>query len=625
MVISMNKKIRVHYDKMKKKCQMISTKVKQGMIGRQQYFWYLEHCSVKEHVVLLESQHGGSLGGNIFAILKELCENPRFAEYKLCLACQPAKLEGRKHFLQKYGLAERTRLVSTSSREYFKILATAKYLINDNTFMHVFVKRPEQVFFNTWHGTPLKTLGKKIKKDYAGIGNAQHNMYTADYLLYPNEFTMKHMVEDYMLPNWCETKILLSGYPRNTVFLSDGRRNEIRKACNMEGMQVYAYLPTWRGVVGKVTSKQQNERLYKYLKELDERLAENQRVYVKLHPVSVKEINLSGLKRVLPFPVQDYETYEFLNATDGLITDYSSVFFDYAVSRRKIILFTYDKEEYTSDRGFYFPLDELPFPQVDTVDALADCMSAPKEYDDTEFLATYCAYENENITETLLRRVFFSEPSDLIHESKVPENGKKNVVFYLGAMKENKITTAAAEFLRQADREHYNYMVVFKIQDLKKNQERILVLPEDVTHFGHYENISMGLWDLFFYKLWRRFHVIPYSMVKGIAARRGRLEAERILGECRVDTVVHFTGYTEEMLITLGQMPCRRIVFAHNDMEKEIKKGMSREILSEAYSSYDVVAVFDSEIQSGVKRIAGKKQPKEIVMLQEVSELSKLL
>lgn len=620
-----SRNIRACYEKVQKRCQTISTKIKQGMLGRQQYFWYLEHCSVKEDVVLLESQHGGSLGGNIFALLKELCENPDYAEYKLCLACQPAKLEGRKQFLEKYGLAERTRLVSTSSREYFKVLATAKYLINDNTFMHVFVKRPEQVFFNTWHGTPLKTLGKKIKKDYAGIGNAQHNMYTADYLLYPNEFTMKHMVEDYMLPDWCDTKILLSGYPRNTVFLSEGRRNEIRKACNMEGMQVYAYLPTWRGVVGKVTSKQQNERLYKYLKELDERLTENQRVYVKLHPVSVKEINLSGLKRVLPFPAQEYETYEFLNATDGLITDYSSVFFDYAVSRRKIILFTYDKEEYTSDRGFYFPLDELPFPQVDTVEALADCMSAPKEYDDTEFLATYCAYENENITEALLRRVFFSESSDLIHESKVPDNGKKNVVFYLGAMKENKITTAAAEFLRQADREHYNYMVVFKIQDLKKNQERILVLPEDVTHFGHYENISMGLWDMLWYRLWRRFHVLPYGVVKGIAARRGRLEAERILGECRVDTVVHFTGYTEEMLITLGQMPCRRIVFAHNDMEKEIKKGMSGEILREAYRSYDVVAVFDREIQSGVERIAGKKKPKKIVMLREVSELSGLL
>ena len=621
----MNKKIKARYDKIKKKCQMHSTKVKQGMIGRQQYFWYLEHCSVKENVVLLESQHGSALGGNIFAILRELCENPVFAKYTLYLACQPAKLEGRKKFLEKYGLSERTKLVLTNKREYFKVLATAKYLINDNTFMHVFVKRPEQVFFNTWHGTPLKTLGKKIKKDYAGIGNAQHNMYTADYLLYPNEFTMEHMVEDYMLPNWCNTRILLSGYPRNTVFLSEGRRQEIRKACGMEEIQVYAYLPTWRGVVGNVTSKQQNDRLYKHLKKLDECLTENQRVYVKLHPVSVKEINLNGLKHILPFPAQEYETYEFLNATDGLITDYSSVFFDYAVSRRKIILFTYDKTEYTSDRGFYFSMDELPFPQVDTAEELAECMSAPKEYDDTEFLATYCAYEKENITEVLLRRVFFEEPSEWIRESQVPDNGKKNVVFYLGAMKDNKMTKAAAEFLRQADREHFNYMVIFKIQDLKKNQDRLLVLPEDITHFGHYENISMGLWDMLWYKLFRRRHVIPYFLVKGIAARRGHWEAERILGECRVDTVVHFTGYNEEMMITLGQMPCRRIVFAHHDMEKGINNGLSRAILGEAYRSYDVVAVRNNEIQSGVRRIAGKKQPKEIVILQEISELSGLL
>ena len=95
-------------------------------------------------------------------------------------------MESRRAFLAGYGLAERTKLLSVSSKEYFKVLATAKYLINDNTFVHVFIKRPEQVYFNTWHGTPFKTLGKKIKKDYAGIGNAQHTMFTADYLLcYP--------------------------------------------------------------------------------------------------------------------------------------------------------------------------------------------------------------------------------------------------------------------------------------------------------------------------------------------------------------------------------------------------------------------------------------------------------
>lgn len=608
----------------KKYYRKLSGKIESGLVGKKQYVHYLEHCPVKEKTVLLESQLGGSLGGNIFVILKELCENPEYADYQLYLSCKKEKMESRRKFLAGYGLAERTTLLDTSSKEYFKVLATAKYLINDNTFLHVFMKRPEQVYFNTWHGTPFKTLGRKIKKDYAGIGNAQHTMYTADYLLYPNEFTMEHMVEDYMLPNWGSAKILLSGYPRTSVLLNNGRREEIRKEYGLEGMEVYAYLPTWRGIVGKVTSKQQNERLYSYLEELDKKLADHQRVYVKLHPVSVKDIDLSGLKKVVPFPADKYDTYEFLNATDGLITDYSSIFFDYAVTRRKIILFAYDKEEYIADRGFYFSMDELPFPQTRTVDELLACMNAPKSYEDEDFLKTYCKYDHPGVTNALLRRVFFGEKSSLVEEREIPDNGKKNVAFYIGALKDNKITRAAMEFFKTADFERYNYMVIFKIEDLKKNQERLLPLPEEVTHFGHYDNISLRLFDMFLYKLWRDKKLLPYGMVKKIIQKKAEFEAQRIFGGCRVDTVVQFTGYSVDMIAALQAMSCKKVIFAHNDMEQATKgKGaMDRKLLADAYRSYDVVAV-TKESAASVTTIAGTGVP--IVPVEKVTDYQTLL
>lgn len=619
--------IKQKLDNVKKNYRRLTGKIERGLVGKKQYAYYLEHCPVKEKTVLLESQLGGSLGSNIFAVLRELCENPDYAEYRLYLSCKKEQMEGRRAFLAGYGLAERVTLVSVSSKEYFKALATAKYLINDNTFVHVFIKRPEQIYFNTWHGTPFKTLGKKIKKDYAGIGNAQHTMFTADYLLYPNRFTMEHMVEDYMLPNWCSGTILLSGYPRNTAFLTEGRREEIRKDCGMEGKEVYAYLPTWRGIVGKVTSKQQNDRLYAYLAELDEKLAENQRVYVKLHPVSVKDIDLSGFQKILPFPAGKYDTYEFLNATDGLITDYSSIFFDYAVSRKKIILFAYDKEEYIADRGFYFSMDELPFPQTATVDELVACMNAPKSYDDTAFLQTFCNYENADVTKALLRRVFFGEKSSLIEESSIPDNGKKNVAVYAGALKDNKITKAAMEFFRTADKEHYNYMLVFKIEDLKKNQERLLPLPEDVAHFGHYDNISLSLWDMFLYKLWRDKKLLPYGLVKGVINKKARLEAQRILGGCRVDEVVQFTGYSVDMIAAFQAMPCRRVLFVHNDMEQAVKGkgGMDKKLLADAYRSYDVVAVTDEAYAAPVQRIAGETKLAGLVIVPEIKDYSTVL
>jgi len=621
------------FKKWKKKYRQMKQKVKKGLLRKKKYIGYINKYPVDEKAILLESQHGGSIGGNIFALLRELCENPRYSEYKIYLSCFNGLLKSRRAFLRQYGLEERVQLVSTAKAGYFKILATVKYLINDNTFTYAFIKRPEQVYLNTWHGTPLKTLGKRIKNDYGTIGNAQRNFYMADYLLYPNEFTMEHMLEDYMISNMGKAKILLTGYPRNTVFLSEGRSKEIRREYGIEGLEVFAYLPTWRGKLGNITSAQQNEILYEYLKELDEKLAENQRVYVKLHPISVKSIDLSGFKKVLPFPTDKYETYEFLNATDGLITDYSSIFFDYAVTKKKIILFTYDKEEYTADRGFYFSMDELPFPQTNTVDDLLKCMNAPKSYDDTEFLKKFCPYEKERVTDALLQRFLFDEKSSLIKEEKVPDNGRKNILIYAGGFGKNGITTSVLNLLRRVDKEKYNFTVLFKIADLKKHQESLLDLPAEVCHYGYYESRSVSVKNAILYKLWADWGWISYKKARMAILQQSQNEIQRLFTGCRIDKVIQFNGYVNGMIEMLGEMPCSRTIFVHNDMEQEIstKGNVNLDILSRAYQNYDSVAVVTPDLIESTKRIAahwkgeGSTGTANIVVVRNVIDYKKVL
>lgn len=627
------KSIKKKYKKLKKTYREVRGKIKKGLLRKKNYIWYREHCPLNEKAILLESQHGGVVGGNIFAVMKELCNSPEYKDYTIYLACFESRLEGRYELLRQHGLMDRVKVVSTARNEYFKVLATAKYLINDNTFTNVFIKREGQVYLNTWHGTPLKTLGKRIKQDYASIGNAQHNFYTADYLLYPNEFTMQHMLEDYMVENLGSAKVLLTGYPRNEVFLTEGRRQEIRKACGMEDMEVYAYLPTWRGVIGKVTSRQQNARLYEYLKELDGRLTQNQRVYVKLHPISVKDIDLSEFHKILPFPAEAYETYEFLNATDGLITDYSSVFFDYAVTGKKIILFTYDKEEYTKDRGFYFSMDELPFPQVDTVDGLLECMNTPKDYDDTKFLKKFCDYEHVGVTKAVLHRVLFNEASPLIKEDKVPDNGRKNIIVYAGGFGKNGITTSVLNLLRNADREKYNFTVIFRIVDLKSHPESLLELPEGVGHLGYFDVRSVNVWDALLYKMWEDWKILPYRLAHPVIRRRSKNDYQRIFGGCRVDKIIHFNGYVNDMIALLEEAPCSRTIFAHNDMDMEIKKkrNVNRSLLSHAYQTYDSVAVVTPDLIESTQGIAAYLKDKKhtgksnIVVVRNIIDYKKVL
>ena len=88
-------------------------------------------------------------------------------------------------------------------------------------------------------------------------------------------------------------------------------------------------------------------------------------------------VALKSFKHIKRFP-SNYETYDFLNICDVLVTDYSSVFFDFACTRKKIVLFPYDKEEYLQDRGMYFSMDELPFPQVVDIVSLLEELRSEK-------------------------------------------------------------------------------------------------------------------------------------------------------------------------------------------------------------------------------------------------------
>ncbi len=520
------------------------------------YIHYLEHCKVKSNVVLLESQHGRTLGGNIAAIAKELATAPEYKSFKIWLSCQEGHMEEITAVLLKRGLTG-IRPVLMGSRQYFKLLATAKYLINDNTFIRDFIKRPEQVYLNTWHGTPLKTLGRKIKDDFGMIGNAQRNFLCADYLLCPNELTMRSLTEDYMIENLGNTRLLLSGYPRNTEFLDEERRAAVRKECGFDNMEIYAYLPTWRGVLNQVANDEQNEQLTSYFEELDGFLKENQRVYVKLHPMNSKGINLSKFKRVLPFP-KAYETYEFLNATDGLITDYSSVFFDYAITGRKILLFTYDKEEYTSNRGFYFSMDELPFPQASTVSELATYINEPKSYDDTAFRKKFCAYDNKDATKVLCRRVFFESTGPLMEERTVKDNGKKNVFLYGGPLNTGRTTERLFELLSGLDTTKYNYTLIYKMEEVCYRQKQLLRLPDGMNYMGFYEAFSLSEKQLEQYIEWRKSKKVPSATEKKLIQHLVKNEKQRLFTDCRIDYVLDFSGSNDETVLVLSDFPMSR-------------------------------------------------------------------
>ena len=574
------------------------------------YIRYFDRLPVDGHSILLESQHGTTLGGNIAAILKTLCADEEFAGFTMYVTVRKNTRDAiEKQCLSFTGAVGRVHTVEFDSFKYYRIMASAGFLINDNTFCPMFMKKPGQKYLNTWHGTPLKTLGKAIKGERFAIGNAQRNFLHADLLLYPNEYTRDIFMRDYMIENFGTAHVAVTGYPRNEVLCAAREENEKKEPSPI----LLAYLPTWRGVVGKVDKDEQKAFLKGLCDGLEERLAgitdRDVIIYIKLHPVLRDALLLDGYRHVRPFPA-DVPMYDFLAGTDGLITDYSSIMFDYAVTGRKIVLYTYDEEEYFANRGTYFGLDELPFPKVRDVEALVREILSPKQYDDTEFLRQYCRYDRVGVTKELLHNFLFT---DLAMYPEVPSNGRRNVVVYGGDFIRNGIATAVTNLMRQIDHEKYNYLVLYKLSPRTNSQPgyhepALDGLPEDIATLGMTNPHCGTAWELVCSKGWKRlqrvFPGLPFKASKRAYEAIARREALKTFGEARIDAAIQFNGYFPDVIEMFKCMGCGRAIYVHNDMNGENKKSYSvpKKLLADAYAQYDEVAVVTDELKQPMAR-----------------------
>ena len=575
---------------------------------RTKYFWYREHCPLKKKYILVEAASGERPSENMAAIVEELASNPCYKSYTIYLSGNVSLLQARKKYVEEKGMSHRVRLLTTDTPAYYKVLATAKYLICEDYLIYFFIKRPGQIYLNTWHGTPLMTLGKNKNFDYTLLGNEQKNFFDADYLLCPNEFTMQCFLDDYMLGNFAKGKLLMSGYPRNEVLGKTEVRDRVRRECGFGEKQVIAYLPTWRKNTAEQSLNIRTKRMKEMLAEWDAALSDYQVVYMHQHYVNQLAIDFSEYRHILPFPKQ-YGVYEFLTATDLLVTDYSSVMFDYVLTGRKVVLFVHDREYYERIRGLHMELETLPFPKVETVEKLVDEIRMPKEYEDTEFRNRFCSYDRQGVTEALCRRVILNEESPLVEVRDIPYNGKKNVLLYIGTFGKNGLTASASNLLHTLDLNKNNYAVVYYMGDMKNHPEFIRVLPEEVARYGIYFYRPLTFFEKVRYTLWRSFTRVPYRVTAKAVTNMSKRESQRLFQSLRLDTVVQFAGYDNEIMGAMEQTPCNRVVYVHSDMEQEIKvrKNSDGDFLRCMYNSYDSVAVVTEGVMAPTRRIAGSE------------------
>lgn len=469
---------------------------------RMLYYKYVrKHCPIECKTALIDSHGSSDLGSNLYYIAKQILSD-KYGKFKLFICVNSyTDLPQNIQLLQQEFPLSRIRLVLRESFTLYHTLAVAKYLFTDVQINQFYVKRPWQIIIQTWHGTPLKKLGYSYAQDVAFTGGQKRTFMMADYILFPNEYTMQNIVNSYRLKNNISGTIILNGYPRNTVLFDTKTARNLRIQMHLECKKVYAYMPTWRGSLSCVETN--TEAHLQWLVRVDNMLEANQLLYVKLHRLTPQKIDFSQFKHIRPFP-KDLETYKFLALTDCLITDYSSVMFDYLCTRKKIILYTYDKELYLDKQGTYIDMNKLPFPKVNTLEQLIKEMSISKQYDDSEAYTRFCSFDKATATEQLCDRIIFNH--FVCHEVFLPPNNKQNILVYGGDLRQTFNTRYFIYFLNKVNKIDANYCVAYKSSDYINDPGRLQAITTsyDLLSLEYYKSFigNESHWK----KIWRSKH-----------------------------------------------------------------------------------------------------------------------
>jgi CDP-glycerol glycerophosphotransferase len=307
-------------------------------------------------------------------------------------------------------------VVEKDSVSYLRALGRASHVFVNSGLPGYYRKKRGVCYVQTWHGTPLKRIGFDVPGPQFADGDRYFRRLRReaarwDHLVSPNPFSTPLFRGAFRY----EGSVLEVGYPRNDSLCSDQAqsvRQRVRAQLNIpEGNRVLLYAPTWRDDEVD-THGRQHFRLQLDLATLESALGGGWTVLLRLHPLVAGALGPVG-SPIARDASNHADVGELFLTADVLVTDYSSVMFDFAVTAKPVLLFTYDLARYRDQlRGFYFDIEAAPpGPLVSTTEELAEVLLHLEEVaahhaDDYErFRAEFCPLDDGHASQRVLDAV----------------------------------------------------------------------------------------------------------------------------------------------------------------------------------------------------------------------------
>ena len=361
----------------------------------------------KDNWIIFESFVGRNYSGQPKYIYQYLQKNyGKKYNYIWIVNDKKLEIDGKHTKVKRFGL------------KYYYYMTRSKYWVNNMRQPYAFPKRDSQIMLETWHGTPLKRLVFDMDDVHSANPKYKQIVYKQsrkwDYLLSDNGFSTEVFQSCFMFD---KEKILELGYPANDPMYDknlDVKAAELKRKIGVPlDKKVLLYAPTWRD------DNMYGAGEYKFelaldLNRLYKEFGDEYVILLRMHYWVVDQLDLKGLEDFVINVSKYSDITDIYLISDICMTDYSSVFFDYANLRRPILFYMYDLEKYRDVlRGFYLDINkDLPGPILTTndevVDALKNIDEIKKNYNSKyeTFYNRFCHIDDGNAAKRVCEKVF---------------------------------------------------------------------------------------------------------------------------------------------------------------------------------------------------------------------------
>lgn len=572
---------------------------------------FYNNLPLRDNVVLYESYDGSTIRGSLRSIFnkRDLFDIEDNWLHVWVVNNEEAIPEEWKHL-------SNVVFIPRDSCRYVQFHAASRYCMNNSGQPNYIINRDGQKRLNTWHGTPLKTLGRDNRTRFNGMGGVQRNFLQATHLISPNAHTTWMMLDRYNIRNIYTGQLAETGYPRidSTVSPCAEKLTLLRQRLNLsEDKPVILFAPTWRGKLNEWNldfARLDADLLA--MRQVDAQVVFRGHYFLEKH-IAEKSVDCT----MVP---SDIDSNELLAIVDILITDYSSICVDFLPRQRPVIYYAYDQEEYAEERGFYILPEKMPGTfcreRDELVAALHESIKIINETPDNLTVCDYDlsrfnSYDDGEATRRTIDFFFYDDDTCVVHDENAIKI-RSNILVWGGAIQPNGITSALRTLMHSLDYKRVNPVLAYQPGNIEGKSEREAAFAQ----FGDTLDILPRVGPQRFTALERRYlgqaqrqqyaNLSPAQKV--VISRAVQREFMRLTGHSHFDVVIDYTGYGIywTRLFALAGGNARKVVYLHSDMhEEQYGRFFNLRSIFNLYKHFDVlVSVSESSCEINRSKLA---------------------